>query len=188
LGRIHESSLLTVYRVAEPYRRARLTGGSPAAGETARGIEWSSTSYVIKMPVAKGENELTFRETFASQWRVHPLARAGALAMDAPLPWWKPFFLPELADAAHGRFARYANRWTFDGDRFCAEFGCNGVDGQPRTATLLVEYAPQRYVYLLQLVAGFAGAVFALRALVPAWRRAARPSRLPLSGSRPRRA
>lgn len=163
LTAIFDSPIVTVYRVAPSYLRPTIESFPDGGGmRRAESVKLSPAKYVVTVPVWPNDNEIVLREGFSSQWRVHvlPASRSGPAATVATgVSWWESFFLPVVPHSSHARFARYGNRWRFDGDRLCNELGCaQGPDGQ-RIATLVVEYAPQRYVYLLQLLSVIAAVV-----------------------------
>jgi hypothetical protein len=154
LARIYDSTIVTVYRVAQEFRRPLATlhfGDRPADPPLPlRAVRINPSKYVVLIPEVAAAT-LVLRESHSAQWTVHARPAASARPPDES-PWWETFTLDTVAGVSNVRFAEYANSWRLDTKSLCDKFGCSreGSSGE-RVATLVLEYRPQRYVHLLLL-------------------------------------
>lgn len=169
LRTIYDSQVVTVYRVADTYRQPVITAHFNAHPEQSMArvdvVKVNPTKYVITLPVNEHGINLRLREAFSQQWRVYilPSRRAAPAQQVAEnLSWWESFFLPALAEDAHVRFGGYGNAWEVGTKALCPDFGCFADGAASQSVSLVIEYWPQRFVYLFLIIAvliGISGAI-----------------------------
>ncbi len=160
MGLIHalyKSDTVSIYRVAEAYLRPAITAYSRVKfDESLMGIDVmkvNPTKYIVTLPVSQYETNLVLREAFSRQWRIHisPPKQGGLEKQLHGIPaWWRSFFSPLLSEGSHSLFHGYGNQWKFNTELICRDYGCAKDKSGAQTITLVIEYWPQRYLYLLQ--------------------------------------
>lgn len=161
---LYESNVVSIYRVANSYLRAAVTAhndvdsGSPL--EKINVVKVDPTKYIVTMTVDADVTSLALRETFSRQWRVYVLPteqEGSAQRLGGPLPWLRSFFFPSLGEGVHGLYQGYGNQWELNAETICKDFFCAVDKNGKQTISLIIEYWPQRYMYLLLIITALVG-------------------------------
>lgn len=165
LQKLYDSKVVSVYRVADEYRRPIITAEPsqlPARPVVLDYFKVNPTKYVVMLKPGKIRTNLVLREAFSHKWRVYILPTEklqSAAEVAQKFSWWEPFFLSSLPEDSHTRYGGYGNSWSIDTQTICEKAGCFGAKPSNQVVGLIVEYWPQRYVYLLLIICALFGIV-----------------------------
>ena len=188
LKKIYDSKVVSVYRVADDYRRPIVTvdhSQVQAKDTVPEVVKIDPTKYVVMLKPGETRSNLVLREAFSRQWRVHflPIDKTQSVAMAAKnLLWWQLFLLPSLPEDTHVRYGGYGNAWNIDIQKICEKSGCSGNETATQAVGLLIECWPQRYVYALLFLTLFIGTIGSVIVLF-GWRKEPQDRRGLITGS-----
>jgi hypothetical protein len=153
LAPIFDSPVLSVYKVAPRFVRPRLESYS-LDGSFRREGATLSDGHLQAVDVACGaaESRIVFRDQYSQLWRAVPMTSTSSPR------WWNIFGTTGLPGSSHRRYARNGNEWLVRSEDLKSV--CKGGASHAR---IVLDFWPQRYVYLLQWLcaAGLIAAVAA---------------------------
>lgn len=150
---------LIVYRIADGFRSQLFTveteNGQSTLFESIKFSKINPTKYTVQIPVNNLTVNLVMRESFSNLWNVYIVKNNTENLSMQYEHWWDSFFLDSIPNNAHFLFHGYGNKWKLNTKELCEKYTCTIDNNNVKKINLLVEYSPQRLVYLFVLVGFF---------------------------------
>jgi hypothetical protein len=167
LTRIYDSTIVSVFRVADAFRRPAVSAYTGSRQRTINVVKLNPAKYVVQIPASTEDVVLVLRESYSREWRLYRLPEDSKVAdyVSGQSSWWDTLFLPKLPQEARPFFSGFGNVWKVRREDLCATVSCAKVVHVKDTICLVVEYQHQRYVFLLltaTLLVAFGGICYLL--------------------------